>query len=207
MMLAASTLMLALAALPVRAQDSVQTYPASFPALQPRKVVPFDTGERLTYDVRFGAIKVGTGRMEVVGTQDIRGRESWHTRFTVKGGIPFYKVNDRLESWIDTRTLNSLRFHKDQNEGRREKEIMIELFPERQSFSENDKPEVPSVRVEPSMVMTRVCVAPGCTVNFIGVTFTEAPAVADVDTSKVRGRLVVLKAVRVDEMRPGRRGA
>src|SRR5689334_13119697 len=83
-----------------RAQEAGQTLAASFPStLQPRKVVPFDTGERLTYDVRFGGIKVGTGRMEVVGFQDIRGREAWHTRFTVKGGIPLYKVNDRLESW------------------------------------------------------------------------------------------------------------
>jgi hypothetical protein len=139
MMLAASTLMLALAALPVRAQDSVQTYPASFPALQPRKVVPFDTGERLTYDVRFGAIKVGTGRMEVVGTQDIRGRESWHTRFTVKGGIPFYKVNDRLESWIDTRTFESLRFVQDLEEGSRDRERFYEIYPERATYSERAK--------------------------------------------------------------------
>ena len=146
MLLAASTLMLALAARPARAQDSVQTYPASFPALQPRKVVPFDTGERLTYDVRFGGIKVGTGRMEVVGTQDIRGRESWHTRFTVKGGIPFYKVNDRLESWIDTRTFESLRFVQDLQEGSRDRERFYEIYPERATYSEKGEVEhAPSV--------------------------------------------------------------
>ena len=54
--------------------------------------------------------------------QDVRGREAWHTRFTVKGGIPFYKVNDRMESWIDTRTFESLRFVQDLEEGRRDKE-------------------------------------------------------------------------------------
>jgi hypothetical protein len=109
---------------------------ASLPELSPRKVVPFDTGEKLTFDVRFGGIQVGSGRREVVGTQDVRGREAWHTRFTVKGGIPFYKVNDRMESWIDTRTFQSLRFVQDLEEGSRDAERVYEIYPERAMFSE-----------------------------------------------------------------------
>lgn len=128
------------------AQDTLHTYPASLGNLQPRKAVPFDTGERLTYDVRFGGIKVGTGRMEVMGTTDVRGRETWHTRFTVKGGIPFYKVNDRLESWIDTRTFESLRFVQDLEEGSRDKERYYEIFPEKATYSERGEVEhAPSV--------------------------------------------------------------
>ena len=129
----------------VRSQEAEATA-VSLPPLQPRKVVPFDTGEKLTFDVRFGAIKVGTGRMEVVGTQDIRGREAWHTRFTVKGGIPFYKVNDRIESWIDTRTFESLRFLQDLDEGPREKERLDEIYPEKATYSEKGEVEhAPSV--------------------------------------------------------------
>lgn len=123
------------AATSLRAQD-VGTIAASLPELSPRKVVPFDAGEKLTFDVRFGGIKVGSGRMEVVGTQDVRGREAWHTRFTVKGGIPFYKVNDRMESWIDTRTFESLRFVQDLEEGSRDAERVYEIYPERAMFSE-----------------------------------------------------------------------
>ena len=119
---------------------------ASLPVAEPRMAVPFDAGERLTFDVRFGGIKVGTGRMEVLGTQDVRGREAWHTRFTVKGGIPFYKVNDRMESWIDTRTFESLRFIQDLEEGRRDKERHYEIFPERATYSETGETEsAPSV--------------------------------------------------------------
>jgi Protein of unknown function (DUF3108) len=122
------------------------TLVSSVPPLQPRKVVPFDTGERLTYDVRFGGIKVGTGRMEVVGTQDIRGREAWHTRFTVKGGIPLYRVNDRMESWIDTRTFQSLRFVQDLEEGTRDKERYYEIYPDRAMYSERGETDhAPSV--------------------------------------------------------------
>ena len=121
-------------------------FPASWPAPQPRMVVPFDSGEKLTFDVRFGAIKVGTGRMEVVGMQDVRGREAWHTRFTVKGGIPFYKVNDRMESWIDTRTFESLQFLQDLQEGRRDKERFYEIYPDLATYSEKGEVEhAPSV--------------------------------------------------------------
>ena len=60
-------------------------------------------GERLEYDVKFGMLKVGSGKMEVLGIETLRGRDAWHTAFTVKGGTFFYKVNDRLESWIDNR--------------------------------------------------------------------------------------------------------
>ena len=134
-----------LAAPRARAQEVGQTVAATVPGLQPRKAVPFDSGEKLTFDVKFGAIKVGTGRMEVVGTQDVRGREAWHTRFTVKGGIPFYRVNDRLESWIDTRTFESLRFVQDLEEGRRDKERSFEIYPDRAVYTENGADQTASV--------------------------------------------------------------
>src|SRR4030095_16660741 len=56
----------AVSARQARSQGAAATMTiTSLPSLQPRMVVPFDTGEKLTYDVRFGGIKVGTGRMEV----------------------------------------------------------------------------------------------------------------------------------------------
>jgi len=137
---------LALAFSQAGAQSSVSTLATDVSFTQPRMVVPFETGEKLTFDVRFGGIKVGTGRMEVMGLQDVRGREAWHTRFTVKGGIPLYKVNDRMESWIDTRTFESLRFVQDLEEGRRDKERTFEIYPERGTFSEKGEVEhAPSV--------------------------------------------------------------
>lgn len=131
---------------PAGAQQEVpQTVSVNLP--QPHRVpVPFEAGERLTYDVRFGALKVGTGHMEVIGTEDVRGRETWHTRFTVKGGIPFYKVNDRLESWIDTRTFESLRFVQDLQEGKRDRERFFEIYPDRGTYTEKGEVEhAPSV--------------------------------------------------------------
>ena len=98
--------------------------------------VPYGVGERLEYDVKFGKIHVGSGTMEVVGVQDVRGRDTWHTVFTVKGGTFFYRVNDRYESWIDRRTGNSLRFSQDLSEGRRDVERDFEIIPERAVYIE-----------------------------------------------------------------------
>jgi hypothetical protein len=110
-----------------------------------RLPVPYDVGERLEYEVRFGRLKVGSGTMEVEGIQEVRGRETWHTVFTVRGGNFMYRVNDRYESWIDTHTGNSLRFKQDQHEGSRDVERTFEFFPDRAVFSENGEAEETSV--------------------------------------------------------------
>lgn len=109
--------------------------------------VPFQLGESLTYDVRFGAVKVGTGRMRVLAQDDVRGRSAWHVRFSVSGGTFFYKVNDVYESWMDVMTLNSLRFHQDLNQGSRDRERRFEIYPDRSVFVETTKnaEERPSV--------------------------------------------------------------
>jgi len=128
----------------VRAQEYVaQT--AAVSAAAARMPVPFSQGEHLTFDVSFGALRVGEAHMEVVGIENIRGREAWHTRFRVKGGVPFYRVNDKLESWIDTRTFHSLRFVQDLEEGGRERQRHFEIFPERGSWIEKGKESQPGV--------------------------------------------------------------
>ncbi len=100
--------------------------------------VPYAVGERMEYTVYFGKLKVGNGFMEVADVQDVRGRDTWHTTFELHGGVRFlYRVDDTFESWIDRRTGNSLRFRKDQNEGRRDVERIYNFFPERGIFIED----------------------------------------------------------------------
>src|SRR5687768_10163403 len=116
------------------------------PAERAQVPVPFSVGESLVYDVKFGVLKVGSGRMEVLGIETVRGREAWHTAFTVKGGTFFYKVNDRLESWIDTETFASLRHVQDLQEGKRDRERRFEIYPDRLVYTENDGEEKPTAR-------------------------------------------------------------
>ncbi len=121
------------------AADGVPPAAASYAA------VPFGVGERLIYDVKFGALKVGRGSMEVLDTVTVRGRPAFHTRFRVRGGIPFYRVDDVLESWIDRVAITSLRFVQDFDEGGRTRERRYEIFPERSVFQESDREEEASV--------------------------------------------------------------
>jgi hypothetical protein len=107
--------------------------------------VPFVVGERLDYDVKFGSLKVGNGSMEVKERTEVRGRPVWHTMFTIKGGIPLYRVNDVYESWFDVATLNSLRYHQDVDEGSYERKRRYEIFPERGMMREGDREEEPTV--------------------------------------------------------------
>ena len=108
-------------------------------------VFPFNVGERLDYQVKFGPVSVGSATMEVVGVESLRGRQVYHTRFVVKGGTLFYKVNDRYESWFDPRDDVSLRFKQQIDEGAYEAERTYEIYPERRVYVENDRPEQPSV--------------------------------------------------------------
>lgn len=119
---------------------------AVFAQDQQRMAVPFGVGEKLDYQVKFGAISVGQGSMEVVGIEEIRGRQAWHTVFRVKGGTFFYRVDDRFESWVDVTNFASLRHRQQIDEGRRERERVFEIFPERETYVEDEKQEKPSVK-------------------------------------------------------------
>ena len=119
-------------------------YPSLIPGMAE---VPFTVGERLQYDVKFSWKSVGTGVMEVKEIVDVRGRPSWHTVFTIKGGIPFFRVDDSMESWFDVFNLSSRRFHQRISEGGYKRTRLYEMYPERAVFREGDKDEEPSVNL------------------------------------------------------------
>lgn len=117
------------------------------PPPAPAFVHPFAVGEKLVFDVRFGPLKVGTSTMEVREISYIRGRAAYKTYFRVQGGTFFYKVDDVLQSWIDTETLSSLRFVQKLQEGSRDRERHFEIYPDRSVYVEVTKgpEELPSV--------------------------------------------------------------
>jgi len=107
--------------------------------------VPWSVGERLTFDVKFGFIKAGSGEMYMAGFDSVRGRRVWRGRFTVRGGYLALRVDDVLETWMDVNTLSSLRFIQDFSEIGRERQKTFEIYPERQTYLQVGKTEKPSV--------------------------------------------------------------
>ena len=103
-----------------------------------RAAVPYGVGEELTYKATFGGIPAGTARMRVDGIETVRGRPTYHVVFTIDGGVPFFRVRDRYESWIDVQTLASLRHRQEIHEGRYKRTTVYEIYPERGTYEEGD---------------------------------------------------------------------
>ena len=142
---------------PPSTPESTRTAPAAVrAAVTPAKVtpgsdrasateVPWGVGERCEYDVKFGIIKAGSAELDLPEITEVRGREAYHTVFHINAGALFYHVNDTYESWIDTTTLASLRFYQTQFEGGKRRIKQYEIYPDRRTYRDGDKPEQPSV--------------------------------------------------------------
>lgn len=142
----AALLLLALAAGGATPQAGIATPPAGVSALPAgAAAVPWSVGEYLEYTVKFGIANAGSGRMQVLGLDTLRGRDVWRLQFNVTGGFLFLRVNDSYDSWMDVQTLNSLRFVQDLSEAGSKRNRRYEIFPERGMFSQNGKPEEPTV--------------------------------------------------------------
>jgi hypothetical protein len=126
--------------MPATAQREVDsTYATNSTPATALPVFPFGVGERSEYNVKFGFIPAGSGSMEVIGIDTIRGHAAYHTVFRVRGGVPGYRVLDRLESWMDMRSLAALRHRQELSEGSRDRERQFEIFPERGIYIEDEK--------------------------------------------------------------------
>ena len=126
--------------------------PATVPATpRPSKLavalshLPFGDKERLEYQVKYGFLGVGSAVLEVLGLDSIRGAPAVHATFTVKGGIRIYRVNDSYESWFDPQSYSTLRAVQNIDEGSYDRQRDFEFFPDRQTLSENGKPETATV--------------------------------------------------------------
>ena len=107
--------------------------------------VPWAAGEYLEYQLKVGVFSAGSGRMQVMGQDSIRGHTAWRLHFNVTGGFLFVHVNDSYDSWMDVETLNSLRFRQDLSEAGNKRKRQYEIFPDRGMYSENGKEEEKSV--------------------------------------------------------------
>ena len=130
----------ALAAFAVRAEAQPSVAQSA-----PMAAVPFAVGEELVFHARFGVLPAGTARMRVDGIDTIRGRPAYHVVFSVDGGIPFFRVHDRYESWMDVETLSSLRHVQRVSEGRYHRNTTYEIMPELSQYQKNGEAPQASV--------------------------------------------------------------
>jgi hypothetical protein len=83
-------------------------------------LAPFGPGERLVFSVKYGPITAGTGILAVEDTLTHRNRLCYHLvseALSSEAFSVFFKVVDRVESYLDASKLHSLRFEKHLSEG------------------------------------------------------------------------------------------
>lgn len=127
--------LLALAALsPHPASSSQQpARPDSFAAPAP---APFGPGEEVRYKVKIGIFSIGEAVMRIPRIDTIRGIPAYAIEWTIDGGFPGFRIRDRFFSWVDTRTLASLRFSKETHNGTRRR--ALDFFPEERRWQRTD---------------------------------------------------------------------
>jgi hypothetical protein len=110
-----------------------------------RARLPFATGERAEYQVKLGALSVGSGYIEVAGTEMVGGAQTLHARMRVAGGVPLAHVDDRYETWIDTQGLFSRRFVQDVHEVRYHRSRSYEFDAARRTYRRLDSNETGTI--------------------------------------------------------------
>jgi len=89
----------------------------------------FPVGERLEYSVTWGAARIARSALTVEAVDTIAGIPAYRTSLEMKGGPPFYRIEDRQVSWIRPSPMASLRFDQLLRQGgyRRDRRHVMDL--------------------------------------------------------------------------------
>jgi len=89
---------------------------------------PFGPGEKLVFSIDYGLVNAGEGVLEVLGTVDYEGHACWSIESTARSNrffSNFYKVRDKVVSYVDGEGLFSRYFMKRLREGDYKKTVEI----------------------------------------------------------------------------------
>jgi hypothetical protein len=81
--------------------------------------IPFQAGEKLTYQLRWAFVPVGVAVLEVHPVETINGVDVLHFSLTARtGGLPkmFFRLRERIDSYVDVGMTRSLFYRKDKQE-------------------------------------------------------------------------------------------
>ena len=103
-------------------------FPAFLLADEPARELPFQSGEILNYDLKWGLFPVGSATMKVLPKED-EGDNGFHRlSFSVRTNEfadAFYKVRTNITSVVDRTFSKSMRYEKSQKEGKTKREIEV----------------------------------------------------------------------------------
>src|SRR5689334_10932513 len=104
--------------------------------------LPFQVGERFTYDAKVNSLKAGKATLSVEGLESVRGVGTMHAIFDVRGRVLFKKFANHYESWFDTTGLVTMRHIQKTDD----LDKTYEFYPDKKMYiKNNDGIENPSV--------------------------------------------------------------
>lgn len=98
----------------------------------------FPVGEQMDYSVTWEGIRLGAGSLTVEAIDTLQQRETYRVALEMAGGPPFYRVEDRIVSWIQPDPYSSLQFVQKQKEGNYRRDRRIELDVESRTYTRYD---------------------------------------------------------------------
>lgn len=119
-----------LAVVPAAAQEcqTIGTPPAE-QGPRPASIVAWGPGEKLVFSIQYGLITAGEATLEVDPAIKVRqDRPTYHIISQASSNATFstfFKVRDRVESFMDTTHLHSVRFEKHLREGNYKKDLLV----------------------------------------------------------------------------------
>lgn len=90
--------------------------------------LPFEVGEKITYQLKWGVVPAGTVVLEVLPGTVIDGQPCRHFRMSVRSNSfidTFYKVRSVIEGYTDPNLSHSRHYRKKQREGSSRRDIEI----------------------------------------------------------------------------------
>lgn len=90
----------------------------------------FGPGERMEFSIDYGLVNAGDATLEVVGLTEHNGRQVYHIQSKANSNrffSAFYKVRDKVVTYVDTGTLGSAYFYKRLREGDYKKTVEVEF--------------------------------------------------------------------------------
>jgi hypothetical protein len=92
--------------------------------------IPFAPGERLVFELRWAVVPAGKAVLQVMPMKTIDGSRAYHFRMTAETNAfvdMFYKIRDRIDSYVAADMSHAIHYRKKQLEGGSQRDINVQF--------------------------------------------------------------------------------
>jgi len=122
--------------------DIAKKYPPGNFLPRTKQNPAWNVGEKLVFSVDYGFYKAGTATMSVNEIADVNGDKCYHILTTAESNdfiSNFYKVRDKVDSYIDAKGMFSRRFEKHLREGKYKSDRIVDFYHDRKIALNTEK--------------------------------------------------------------------